>query len=188
VTLELQHRRLAPFRGAIDVVATAAMRVRDPTFGGTDMLTGWIGFDDTLRALDLLQQHMDRSLDPWVGSGKRFARSARPVEAVWPATNVFETKEAFLVKAEVPGMAEGGIAVSVEDDSLVIRGERKSEVPEGYKVHLRERPSIAFTRKLALPARVDAEAVSATLSRGVLTITLPKSKEALPHQIAVKSA
>lgn len=152
------------------------------------MLTGWIGFDETLRALDLLQQHMDRSLDPLAGSGRRLSRSAKVADAEWPATNVHETKEAFLVKAEVPGMAEGGIAVSVEDDALVIRGERKAEVPEGYKVHLRERPSIAFTRTFALPARVDAEAVSATLSRGVLTITLPKSKEALPHQIAVKSA
>lgn len=152
------------------------------------MLTGWIGFDDTLRALNLLQQHLDRSFDPSSGSGRRLARPGRVSDVPWPATNIFETKEAFLVKAEVPGIAEGGIAVSVEDDALVIRGERKSEVPEGYKVHLRERAPIAFTRKVALPARVDADAVSATLSRGVLTITLPKSKEALPRQIAVKSA
>jgi HSP20 family protein len=152
------------------------------------MLTGWIGFDETLKALDLLQQHMDRSLDPWSGPARRFPRLGKDLETVWPATNIFETKEAFLVRAEVPGIAEGGIAVSVEDDALVIRGERKSEVPEGYKVHLRERAPIAFTRKVALPARVDADAVSATLSRGVLTVTLPKSKEALPRQIAVKSA
>jgi HSP20 family protein len=103
-------------------------------------------------------------------------------------TNVFEGKESFFVKAEVPGVAESAISVSVEDDALVIRGERKSEVPEGYKVHLRERAPVAFTRKLTLPARVDADAVSATLDRGVLTVTLPKSKESLPRQIAVKSS
>ncbi len=111
------------------------------------MLTGWIGFDDTLRALDLLQQHLDRSLDPWSGPGRRLSRTARGSEIAWPATNIFETKEAFLVKAEVPGVADGGIAVSVEDDALVIRGERKSEVPEGYRVHLRDEPPLCSRAK-----------------------------------------
>jgi HSP20 family protein len=109
------------------------------------------------------------------------------VRASWPATNVFETKQAFVVKAEVPGLAEKDVSVSVEDDAIVVRGGRKSELPEGYSVHLRERPPVAFTRKIPLPTRVDAEAVTATLNDGVLTITLPKAKDALPRQIAVKA-
>jgi HSP20 family protein len=69
---------------------------------------------------------------------------------------------------------------------LILRGERKSPVPEGYTVHLRERGPIAFTRKFPLPGRVDAEGVTASLKDGVLTVTLPKSRDALPRQIAVK--
>jgi HSP20 family protein len=100
---------------------------------------------------------------------------------------VFETKDAFVVKADVPGLAEGGVTVSVEDEALVIRGERRTDVPEGYKVHLRERAPVAFTRNLALPGRIAADVVTATLKDGVLTVTLPKVKEALPRQIAVKA-
>jgi HSP20 family protein len=150
------------------------------------MLTGWKDFDDTLRTLDRLQRRAGLVFDPFEALGPRERVRLRP-RAAWPATNVFETKDSFVVKADVPGLAEGDVSVSVEEDALVIRGERKVEAPEGYRVHLRERAPIAFTRKLPLPARVDADAVSATLNAGVLTVTLPKAREALPRQIAVKA-
>jgi len=149
------------------------------------MLTGWRDFDDTLRTLDLLQRRFDRAFDGWTERGPRVARSTR---AAWPLTNVFETKEAFLVKAEVPGLADGDVSVTVEEDALVVRGERKIEVPSGYRVHLRERAPVAFTRKLPLPGRIDADAVTATLDRGVLTVTLPKAKDTLPRQISVTTS
>jgi HSP20 family protein len=152
------------------------------------MLTGWKDFDDTLRTLDRLQRRAGLSLDrfdPFEPFGPR-ERVRLRARAAWPATNVFETKGSFVVKAEVPGLAEGDVSVSVEEDALVIRGERKTLVPEGYRVHLRERAPVAFTRKLPLPARVDSDAVSATLTHGVLTVTLPKAREAMPRQIAVK--
>jgi HSP20 family protein len=151
------------------------------------MLTGWRDFDDTLRTLDLLHRRIDRAFEDWAVLPEVPELQRRRAIAAWPATNVFETKEAFVVKADVPGLAEGDVSVSVEDEALVIRGERKSRVPEGYKVHVRERAPMAFTRKLPLPARVDFDAVTAALKDGVLTITLPKAKEALPRQIAVKS-
>jgi HSP20 family protein len=149
------------------------------------MLTGWKDFDDTLRTLDRLQRRAGIAFDPFEGFGPRQGVRLR-ARAAWPATNVFETKDSFVVKADVPGLAEGDVSVSVEEDALVIRGERKVEVPDGYRVHVRERAPVAFTRKLPLPARVDADAVSATLTHGVLTVTLPKAREALPRQIAVK--
>lgn len=148
------------------------------------MLTfGWRQFDDTLRALDLFQRRIDEAYGDWSAFGTRAHRPAR----VWPALNAFETKDAFVYKAEVPGVAEGDVSVYVEDESLIVRGERKSSVPEGYEVHLRERQPAAFSRKVALPGRVDADAVTATLKDGVLTVTLPKAKETLPRQIAVKA-
>jgi HSP20 family protein len=150
------------------------------------MLTAFRDFDDTFRTLDLLQRRFDRAFDGLVLRPEvRLRRRAQPA---WPSTNVFETKDAFVVQADVPGLAEGAVSVSVEDETLVIRGERKSDVPEGYKVHVRERAPIAFTRNLALPGRIDGDAVTATLKDGVLTITLPKAKEARPRSIAVKSA
>ena len=151
------------------------------------MLTGWREFNDTLRTLDLLQRRVDRALDDWSEPPGLNVRARRRATPPWPAANVFETREAFVVKAEVPGLAEGNVSVTVEDDALLIRGERKADVPEGYRVHVRERAPVAFTRKLPLPAHVDADAVTATLKYGVLTVTLPKAKEALPRQIAVQA-
>ena len=149
------------------------------------MLTSFREFDDTLRTLDLLQRRFDRAWEGFAAHSRPELRRRPP--SAWPATNVFETKDAFVVKSDVPGLAEGGVSVSVEEDVLVIRGERKSEVPEGYKVHVRERAPIAFTRNLTLPGRIDADAVTAALKDGVLTVTLPKAKEAIPRQVAVKA-
>lgn len=148
------------------------------------MLTfGWRQFDDTFRAIDLFQRRVDDAYEDWARLGPRPRAPAR----AWPALNAFETKEAFIYKAEVPGLAEGDVAVYVEDETLIVRGERKNVAPEGYAVHLRERASTAFSRKVALPGRVDGEAVTATLKDGVLTVTLPKAKETLPRQVSVKA-
>jgi HSP20 family protein len=149
------------------------------------MLTGWTDLEHTFRTFDRLQRRLDRALFDW--NEPAFVRVRRAPPAAWPATNVFETAESFVVKADVPGVGEGDVTVAVEDDALVVRGERKADAPGGYKVHLRERAPVAFTRKLPLPARVDAEHVTATLTHGVLTVTLPKAKDALPRQIAVKA-
>jgi HSP20 family protein len=151
------------------------------------MLIGFRDFDRALRAFDELQRRIDQAFDPWADPALSRDRSRVRAHAAWPPTNVFETKESFVVRAEVPGLADKDVSVSVEDDSLVVRGERKSDIPQGHTVHLRERLPVSFVRKLPLPARVDADAVSASLRDGVLTITLPKAKDSLPRQIAVKA-
>ena len=99
------------------------------------MLTGWRDLDDTLRAFDQLQRRIDRTFDSWATPSPAGDRLRRRASVSWPATNVFETKESFVVRAEVPGLAENDVSVSVEDDSLVVRGERKCEVPHGYGAH-----------------------------------------------------
>jgi HSP20 family protein len=146
------------------------------------MLTAWRDFNDALRTIDLLHRHIDHVFDDRSGVAYRSSR-----RAAWPAVNVAETKDAFVYRAEVPGLGEGDVTVQIEDEALLLRGERKSDVPEGYEVHLRERGPIAFARKLPLPGRVDAEGITATLKNGVLTVTLPKAKDTLPRQIAVKA-
>jgi HSP20 family protein len=150
------------------------------------MFTGFRDFDDTLRALSLLQRRFDHAFDDWA-SPVAVEPVVRASRSAWPAVNAFETAEAFVYKAEVPGLAERDVSVYVEDETLVVRGERKSQAPEGYEPRLRERAPIAFARKLPLPGRIEGEAVTATLKDGILTVTLPKAKETLPRQIAVQS-
>jgi len=151
------------------------------------MLTGWREFDQTFRALDSLQRQIDDAVGTWAPARVFHGSARRAARTPWPLVNGFETKEAFVYKALVPGLAEGDVAVFVEDDALVLRGERKSDVPGGYEVHLRERAPVAFARKLPLPGRVEGDGVTATMKDGVLTITLPKAKDTLPRQIAVKA-
>jgi HSP20 family protein len=150
------------------------------------MVTGWRDLDETVRALNLLQRHFDQAFADWAAPAA-IERPFRGARAAWPAVNAFETAEAFVYKAEVPGLGDKDVSVFVEDDMLVVRGERKSQVPEGYEPRVRERAPIAFARKLPLPGRVDGDAVTATLKDGILTVTLPKAKETLPRQVAVKS-
>src|SRR5262249_49848552 len=144
-----------------------APHARDPSTGRATlgpkeedllMFTGFRDFNDALRTIDFLHRQIDSVFDDWAVTGP--ARVVR--RAAWPAVNLVETKEAFVYRAEVPGLGEGDVAVQVEDDALLLRGERKAETPAGYQVHLRERAPIAFARKLPLPGRVDAEGVTAT--------------------------
>jgi HSP20 family protein len=149
------------------------------------MLTGWRDFNEALRTMDFLNRHIDYVFDEWPVAARGPVRAQR--RAAWPPVNAVETKEAFVYRVEVPGLSEGDVAVQVEDETLLLRGERKTPPPSGYEVHLRERAPVAFARKLPLPGRVDSQAVTATMKDGILTVTLPKAKDTLPRQITVKA-
>jgi HSP20 family protein len=103
-----------------------------------------------------------------------------------PAFDVYEDKDNFVVKAELPGMKKEDINVSLHDGSLIISGERKNETHnEGAEVYRSERFFGKFQRAVSLPAQVAANKTKADYKDGVLTITLPKSEEAKPKQIEV---
>ncbi len=146
------------------------------------MLTGWRDFDDSVRVFNLLQRRIDHAFGDWPAP-----RAARYARSPWPAINAFETKEAFVYKAQVPGLGEGEVSVQVENDVLVLRGQRKVDVPDSLAPRLRERAPVSFARSVALPGRVDGAAVTATIKDGILTVTLPKAKESLPRQIPVEA-
>lgn len=89
--------------------------------------------------------------------------------------DVRETADAVKVCADLPGVAEADIDVSLEGETLTIRGERKAERREAREtVHVAERSATTFTRSVRLPVSVDADAVTAEFRNGVLTVTLPK--------------
>jgi HSP20 family protein len=94
----------------------------------------------------------------------------------------------FVLRADVPGLTEKDFEISVANNTVTLKGERKVQVPEGYSQHRRERADVRFAKSFQLPARVDAEKVTATLKHGVLTLTLPRAAEAQPRQISVKAA
>jgi HSP20 family protein len=107
---------------------------------------------------------------------------------VYPAINLTEEGDHFYVRAELPGVNPESLDISVIEGKLMIRGERKIEEEDQKKsYHRRERESGFFRRTIALPMKVDSGKVSAGMKNGVLTITLPKSEEAIPRKITVKT-
>lgn len=108
-----------------------------------------------------------------------------------PAIDMTEDAAAYKVTAELPGMTEKEIDVTLTDDTLTIKGEKKAETEEKDKnYYLSERSYGAFRRSFVLPDDVDRENVAAGFANGVLTVTLPKAAEARPEakKIEVKAA
>jgi len=103
-----------------------------------------------------------------------------------PAIEMFEKEDRFVVKAELPGMKEEDIDVSVIGDTLTIKGERKaeSEVKE-EDYYCCERSYGSFFRSIAIPSNVDAKKIEANYENGVLEVSLPKAPEVKPKKILV---
>jgi HSP20 family protein len=106
---------------------------------------------------------------------------------VFPPVNLTEDEDSFYVRSELPGVEPEAIEISVEGETLTLRGERKLQTAENVNYHRRERESGRFRRVLTLPTRVNPEAVRATCRNGVLKIVLPKAEEAKPRQIQIKT-
>jgi HSP20 family protein len=119
-------------------------------------------------------------------------RAARPVTEVVNAhrfpLDIHESDNAYVVIASLPGFKTDDLNISLNDDVLTISAERLQEAPqEGFQAALTERRNGKFSRSIRLPYPVNADAVDATLDAGVLTLTLPKTPEAQPRLITVKS-
>jgi HSP20 family protein len=113
--------------------------------------------------------------------------SNRQVSAYVPPFEVKENHEAFIVKADVPGVPESEIDIAVHNNVLTISGTRQSEErQEGDSFALYERQYGSFSRSFALPDTADGERVEAKLDSGVLTLTISKKAEAKPRKIALK--
>jgi HSP20 family protein len=103
-----------------------------------------------------------------------------------PALDVYEDKDNYVVKTELPGMKREDIQVSFHEGSLSISGERKPETKhKDAELHRAERSFGRFERVLTLPTAVASDKVSAQYKDGVLTVTLPKTEAAKPKQIDV---
>src|SRR5688572_32896278 len=118
------------------------------------------------------------SWDPFYGG--------RPASAFAPAFDVKETTEAFVLKADLPGVAESDLDVAVHNNVLTVSGSRQAEErKEGESYALYERQFGSFSRSFALPDMADGEKIAAKLENGVLTLTIGKKAEAKPRKIAL---
>ena len=146
-------------------------------------MPGFFDFDP-FQELERSQRQMDRVMQGLAGV-ERFPRRV----GVYPLLNVSEDPDNLYVRAELPGVNPEDLDITIKDQQLVLRGERK--IPPGEKdvnYHRRERESGIFRRILRLPVQVDPDKVEATCKDGILTIKLAKPEEVKPRQIAVKSA
>jgi len=104
-----------------------------------------------------------------------------------PAVDVYEDPEKLVLKLEIPGVKQEDLDIRLENQTLVIRGERKFEASEkAENFHRIERRFGSFVRTFTLPQTVDTEGVTASTENGVLTISLAKKAEAQPKQIKVQ--
>ena len=107
----------------------------------------------------------------------------------FPPVNAWEDDNAFYVEAELPGMSQEDLEITMPDAStLTIKGARQEPKLESAKWHRRERGFGTFERSLSLPGPVDSDNVEATCKLGVLTIKLPKAPELRPRKIEVKAS
>jgi HSP20 family protein len=147
------------------------------------MLTLW---NPVMEEFVRLQKEVDRAFD---GANVRTARrtdAPRAPAAFVPPVDIEETANEIVVRAELPGVKKDDLSITLDDNVLVLAGERKWE-HEARKDQFvrRERRYGAFTRSFTLPPTVDAEKIAASMVDGVLTLTLPKRAEAQPRKIQV---
>ncbi|HEY9016500.1 MAG TPA: Hsp20/alpha crystallin family protein [Gemmatimonadales bacterium] len=105
----------------------------------------------------------------------------------YPACDVLEDKDSVKIIVELPGLTPDDVKLSLENNVLSIRGEKKQQAEERTeRVHRYERSYGTFERSFALPTSVDSDKVSASFQNGILTVTVPKAERARPREIPVK--
>jgi HSP20 family protein len=110
----------------------------------------------------------------------------RPVreEYVAPTVNIFETKEGYVMQAEMPGVSKDGLEITLEGNEITITGRRNPETVHGETL-FRERGTADYRRVFELDPAIDTAKISAKIEQGVLTVTLPKSEKVKPRKITV---
>ncbi len=136
---------------------------------------------DPFAQLSEIQDEMNRLFEASLQrrtSGERFFA---------PAMDLVEEKDHLTLQADLPGLTKDDVTVTVQDNYLTIKGEKKHEAEsKEANRYISERVYGQFARTIALPTTVDAKRIEARFKDGVLRVTLPKTEEAKPKQIEVK--
>jgi HSP20 family protein len=154
--------------------------------GGVQPMQGYAG--DPFASF---RRQMDRLFDDFFApvEGRSFAPAAQGQGVVMPSLDVHESEQAYTVTAELPGIDPKDVEISLDDNALTLRGEKRSErkEEEGGRRYS-ERSYGRFERTIPFEAEVDADRVEATCENGVLKVTLPKNAKARDksRRIAIK--
>jgi len=146
--------------------------------------SGTAAWDGTFRTFDSLRREMDRLFSGYERTLDGLGALARGAD---PEFHLDDRGASLVLTTDLPGITDKDLELTVTADTVVLRGQRKVESPEGYSAHHQERAEYRFDRAYRLPIPVDAAKAEATLKNGVLTVTLPKAAEAQPRAITVKS-
>ena len=140
---------------------------------------------EPLREFSTLQNEMNRLFNtvfdaPTAGNGGNTLRR-------WmPAMDLVETDDHFVLRADLPGLAEDDVKIEFEDGTLTVSGDRKAEHESKSAGYYRvERAFGSFSRSLTLPQGIDPAAVTASFDRGVLEVRIPKPEERKPRRIEI---
>lgn len=116
------------------------------------------------------------------------AYSGEQDSVMWsPRVDVKESKDAYTVMADLPGLNKDDISISVHDNVLTLKGERKTEEKkENETNYYAELTYGSFSRSFQLPAKVEADKINAEYKNGVLQLSIPKAEEAKPRNIQIK--
>jgi HSP20 family protein len=149
---------------------------------------------------ETLRREVDRLFEGMSGGGWPFAAGRNPLDLAWsrnahwrvtPAVDVAESDKDFEITAELPGMNDEDVELTLANGNLVIKGEKKEE-RESHETdyYLSERRYGSFVRAFELPASVDANKIEASFAKGVLKVKLPKTAEAQKSEtkIPIKAA
>lgn len=148
------------------------------------MVGNWTDFEKTVAAMEELRRRMEEAnLAQLFGREPSVAHGAR-----WPRVSLRDHGSKLVLEADLPGVKEADVQVTLTSDVLTVAGSRGIDSPEGYSVHRQERRPLQFSRSFTLPCKVSADAIEARLEHGVLTVTMPKAPESRPRQITVKTA
>jgi HSP20 family protein len=132
--------------------------------------------------MERLQREMNKLYSSFFGGSEAPFRLG-----VFPHVNVSEDADNLYVYAELPGIKPNDIDISVQGETVTLRGERKlPETGENVSYHRREREGGSFRRVISLPTKINPDAVEAKFTNGVLKVTLGKAPEVKPKQIKVK--
>jgi HSP20 family protein len=153
------------------------------------MFSRLTSFDPTFDLLDELRRQMDRVWEDFDGrwGGAPSASSRSLAASTWPPVRVSDEGDALRVEADVPGLGDKDLTLTLHEGVLTIAGKRTLEAPRGYTVQRQERAGVEFSRSFSLPAKVDPEKTRAEVKDGVLAITLAKAPDVRPRQIHVRT-
>lgn len=139
---------------------------------------------DPIRDMISMREAVDRMLDESFARGSQ----SRGTGAWLLPMDAYITDDAIVIRADVPGITGDALDITLEGDTLTIRGEIERESAENRKYVLLERPTGKFERTLTINTPIDHDHVEANFENGVLTLTLPKAEAVKPRQISVKSS